>query len=83
MKNIKIKFDKKKLSSNIKQISLNWSLSFLKKKIKNNQKFKIEHIIYKNNNGEGGISLMIICFVQKYQKNMFLTNTQSSIILNL
>ena len=34
MKNIKIKFDKKKLSSNIKQISLNWSLSFLKKKIK-------------------------------------------------
>ena len=42
MKNIKIKFDKKKLSSNIKQISLNWSLSFLKKKIKNNINLKLE-----------------------------------------
>ena len=48
MKNIKIKFDKKKLSSNIKQISLNWSLSFLKKKIKNNINLKLEKKIIKN-----------------------------------
>ena len=42
MKIINIQFNKKNISSNIKKESLNWAISFLKKKIKQSNYIKHE-----------------------------------------